>query len=120
MQYRYPGPKPRTREIAIVMLADAAESACRAMGDPAPARIEQLVHDLAMKRLLDGQFDDCDLTMRQLEQVEKSLMKTLLGIYHGRIAYPSSLASSVPPATAVGLAATEAAEPPPQRAARPA
>jgi cyclic-di-AMP phosphodiesterase PgpH len=105
MQYRYPGPKPRTREIAIVMLADAAESACRAVcramgGDPAPARIEQLVHDLAMKRLLDGQFDECDLTMRQLEQVEKSLVKTLLGIYHGRIAYPSNQVPAATPATA--------------------
>jgi hypothetical protein len=120
MQYRYPGPKPRTREIAIVMLADAAESACRAMGDPAPARIEQLVHDLAMKRLLDGQFDDCDLTMRQLEQVEKSLMKTLLGIYHGRIAYPSSLASSVPPTPAAPTLSLVTDEPPPQRAVGPA
>jgi hypothetical protein len=118
MQYRYPGPKPRTREIAIVMLADAAESACRAVcramgGDPAPARIEQLVHDLAMKRLLDGQFDECDLTMRQLEQIEKSLVKTLLGIYHGRIAYPSNLVPAAVPATAATTMRL-ASEPPAQ------
>lgn len=88
-QYRYPGPKPRTREIAILMLADACESACRAMDDPNASRIETLVHDMAMKRLLDGQFDESDLTMRELELIERSLVKSLLGLYHGRIAYPS-------------------------------
>jgi hypothetical protein len=88
MQYRYPGPKPRTKEVAIVMLADCVESATRAMREWTPARIETLVHDLAMKRLLDGQFDECDLTIRELERVERAMVKTLLGIYHGRIAYP--------------------------------
>ena len=88
-QYRYPGPKPRSKETAICMLADCCESACRAMQEPNPARVEQLVHDLAMKRLLDGQFDESDLTMRELELIERSLVKSLLGLYHGRIAYPN-------------------------------
>jgi putative nucleotidyltransferase with HDIG domain len=88
-QYRYPGPKPRSKEIAIVMLADAVESAARSMSEPTGARVEALVHELSMKRLLDGQFDECDLTMRELELIERSMMKTLLAIYHGRIAYPS-------------------------------
>lgn len=88
-QYRYPGPRPRTKEVAIVMIADAVESACRAMSEPTASRVETLVHDIALKRLLDGQFDECDLTMRELDQVERSMVKTLLGIYHGRIAYPS-------------------------------
>jgi hypothetical protein len=88
-QYRYPGPKPRSREVAIVMLSDACESACRAMEEPNANRIETLVHELAMKRLLDGQFDECDLTMRELELMERSLVKSLLGLYHGRIQYPS-------------------------------
>jgi putative nucleotidyltransferase with HDIG domain len=87
-QYRYPGPKPRTKEVAIVMLADAVESATRAMKDWTASRIETLVHELALKRLLDGQFDECDLTIRELERVERAMVKTLLGIYHGRIAYP--------------------------------
>ncbi len=87
-QYRYPGPKPKTREIAVVMISDAVESACRCLGEPSAGRIETLVHELAMKRLTDGQFDECDLTMRELEIVERSLVKSLLGIYHGRIAYP--------------------------------
>lgn len=88
-QYRYPGPKPRGKEVAIVMLADCCESACRAMDEPNASRIETLVHDLSMKRLLDGQFDECDLTMRELELIERSLVKSLLGLYHGRIAYPT-------------------------------
>lgn len=89
-QYRYPGPKPKSREIAILMIADAVESATRAMSEPNASRIETLVHDIAMRRLTDGQFDECDLTMRDLEGIERSLVKTLLGIYHGRIAYPST------------------------------
>ncbi|HZZ42507.1 MAG TPA: HDIG domain-containing protein [Tepidisphaeraceae bacterium] len=89
MQYRYPGPKPRSKEVAIVMLADAVESATRAMKEWTAHRIETLVHDLALKRLLDGQFDECELTMRDLEQIERAMVKTLLGIYHGRIAYPA-------------------------------
>lgn len=97
-QYRYPGPKPKTREIAIVMLADCCESAARAMAEPTPSRIESLVNDLAMKRLLDGQLDECDLTMRDLELVKRSLIKSLLGIYHGRIAYPSTIATQAPSA----------------------
>jgi membrane-associated HD superfamily phosphohydrolase len=96
-QYRYPGPKPKSKEVAVVMLADAVESATRAMSEPTASRIETLVHDLAMKRLMDGQFDECDLTMRDLERIERALVKTLLGIYHGRIAYPTK--PSVPQAT---------------------
>ncbi len=104
-QYRYPGPKPKTREIAVVMLADAVESATRAMmsTDPTVSRIEGLVHDLAMKRLLDGQFDECDLTMRELEQIERSMLKTVMGIYHGRIAYPSNATVGVATAEPVAV-----------------
>ena len=98
MQYRYPGPKPRSKEVAIVMVCDAAESACRAMPEPTAARVEGLVHELIMRRLLDGQFDECDLTMRELEVVERSIMKSLMAIYHGRIQYPSTaaLVNSIP------------------------
>lgn len=60
------------------------------MSDPAAHRIETLVHDLIMKRLLDGQFDDCDLTFGELELIEKVvLVKTVLSIHHGRLPYPS-------------------------------
>ncbi|HEB60701.1 MAG TPA: HDIG domain-containing protein [Phycisphaeraceae bacterium] len=90
VEYRYPGPKPRTREAAILMLCDCVESATRAMADPTPARIESLVHSLARKRLLDGQFDDCDLTLRDLYAIEESIIKSTCALYHGRISYPES------------------------------
>jgi putative nucleotidyltransferase with HDIG domain len=109
MQYRYPGPKPRTKEVAIVMICDAAESACRAMPEPTAGRVEGLVHELIMRRLLDGQFDECDLTMRELEIIERSIMKSLMAIYHGRIQYPSTAAliSNIP-VTAAPTAARSA------------
>ncbi len=86
--YRYPGPKPTTRESAVLMLSDAVESASRALTEPTPARIASLVHDLAMKRLLDGQFDECGLTLEELELIEQSLVKSLTAVYHGRVKYP--------------------------------
>lgn len=89
-EYRYPGPKPRTREAAILMLCDAVESATRALTDPTPSRIEALVHELAMKRLTDGQFDESGLTFRELGRIEQRIAKTLSSIYHGRIAYPQA------------------------------
>jgi putative nucleotidyltransferase with HDIG domain len=86
--YRYPGPKPSTRESAVMMLADAVESASRTLTEPTPARIAHLVHELAMKRLLDGQFDECGLTLEELGLVEQSLVKSLTAVYHGRVKYP--------------------------------
>jgi putative nucleotidyltransferase with HDIG domain len=86
--YRYPGPKPQTKEAAVLMVADAVESASRTLVDPAPARIEGLVHDITMKRLLDDQFDECGLTLQELEIIEDSLVKSLTAVYHGRVKYP--------------------------------
>ena len=94
LEYRYPGPKPRTKEAAIVMLCDAVESAARAMGDPTPARIDATVRAIANKRLMDGQFDDCDLTLRELNIIVEAVSRTLASIYHGRIAYPTLTASA--------------------------
>ena len=71
------------------MLADAVEGACRTLVDPAPARIRNLVHELMMKRLLDGQFDECGLTFSELRTIEDSLVKSLTAFYHGRVKYPS-------------------------------
>jgi putative nucleotidyltransferase with HDIG domain len=87
--FRYPGPKPQTKEAAVLMLADAVESASRALVEPTPARIESLVHEIAMKRLLDGQFDCCGLTLHELSTIEDSLVKSLTAVYHGRVKYPS-------------------------------
>jgi len=86
--FRYPGPKPRTKEAAIVMLADVAEGAVRSLSEPTPTKIEAVVHNMAMKRLQDGQFDECDLSLRELSRIEASISKTLAAHHHGRIAYP--------------------------------
>ncbi|USN98449.1 MAG: HDIG domain-containing protein [Phycisphaeraceae bacterium] len=86
--YRYPGPKPRTKEAAILMLADSVESATRTLREPTPSRIESLVQQLANKRLMDGQFDECDLTLRELHKVVESISKSVASIYHGRVSYP--------------------------------
>ncbi|MFZ5831009.1 MAG: HD family phosphohydrolase [Planctomycetota bacterium] len=86
--FRYPGPKPQTKEAAVLMLADAVESASRTLVDPAPARIEGLVRSLAERRLHDGQFDESGLTLRELRTIERSLVISLTSIYHGRIKYP--------------------------------
>ena len=89
VEFRYPGPKPRLREAAILMLADAAESSVRAMPEPTPGRIETQVGAVVSKRLTGGQLDDCDLTLREVHGIEASLTKSLTGIYHGRVRYPS-------------------------------
>jgi putative nucleotidyltransferase with HDIG domain len=86
--FRYPGPKPQTREAGILMVADAVESASRTLSEPTPARLESLVRDLIEKRLHDGQFDECGLTLREIGEIRESLIKSLIGIYHGRVKYP--------------------------------
>ncbi len=95
--FRYPGPKPRSRETAILMLCDGVESAVRALSEPTPGRIEGLVHQMVMERLADGQFEECDITLREVHRVEESIVKSLCAIYHGRIVYPSA---KEPPSTA--------------------
>jgi len=87
VDYRYPGPRPATKEVAITMLSDAVESATRTLTDPTPARIDALVRSLANKRLMDGQFDECDLTFHELSTICESISKTVASIYHGRIRY---------------------------------
>ena len=90
-EFRYVGPKPRTKEAAIVMLSDAVEGAVRSMpAELTPTKIEAAVHNIAMKRLQDGQFDECDLSLRELSQIETSISKTLAAHYHGRVAYPKA------------------------------
>ena len=88
--FRYPGPRPRTKEAAIVMLADSVESASRTITEPTPSRIEGLVGEIVRKKLADGQFDECGITMADLRKIEISLTKSLAGIFHSRIKYPGS------------------------------
>ncbi len=89
-EFRYPGPKPRSRETAILMLCDSTEGAIRTLSEPTAGRIESVVHEIVMARLMDGQFDDCDISLKQLARIEQSIVKSMRAIYHGRIAYPTS------------------------------
>lgn len=91
IEYRYPGPKPRSREAAILMVCDASESAARTLSDPSPLRIDSLVRAIAHKRLMDGQFDQSELTLRDLTIVIETVSRSLASIYHHRIQYPEQV-----------------------------
>jgi hypothetical protein len=88
--FRYPGPKPQTREAAVLMLTDCVESASRTLSEPTPGRIRRLIQDLAMHRLLDGQFDESGLTLQDLALIQASLVKSVTAHYHARVKYPSA------------------------------
>lgn len=87
--FRYPGPKPQTKEAGIVMLADAVEAASRTLTDPTPARIKSLVQRIINNIFLDGQLEECELTLKDLHNIEESFTRILTGIFHQRIDYPT-------------------------------
>jgi membrane-associated HD superfamily phosphohydrolase len=87
--YRYPGPKPQSRETAILMLADGVEAAVRASPGVDGHQIRAIIHRLAQDRLQDGQFDECSLTLRDLAVIEESFAIVLEGISHPRVQYPA-------------------------------
>ena len=86
--FRYTGPKPQTKESAIVSLADIVESASRSLEKPTPQKVEQLVNELIEERIADGQLDECDLTLGELRVIAKRFRFTLMTMLHTRIAYP--------------------------------
>ena len=86
--FRYGGPKPQTRESAVVSLADSIESAARSMERVTPQKIEQLITDIIRKRVADGQLDDCDLRFKDLEAIAEAFRHTLSSMMHSRVAYP--------------------------------
>ena len=86
--FRYSGPKPQTRESAIISLADMVESASRSLEKPTPQKIEQLVTDLISQRIADGQLVECDLTLADLNMIAERFRFTLMTMLHTRIAYP--------------------------------
>ncbi|WP_230199734.1 HD family phosphohydrolase [Bacillus andreraoultii] len=86
--FRYPGPKPQTKEIAVISIADSVEAAVRSMSKPNMEKIESLVKNIIKDKLNDGQFSDCDLTFKELTIIERTLCETLHGIFHNRIEYP--------------------------------
>ncbi|MBE6173297.1 MULTISPECIES: HD family phosphohydrolase [Enterococcus] len=87
-QFRYPGPRPQTREAGIVNIADSCEAAVRAMDHPTSEKIEAFVHNLIEERISDGQLDDSGLTLKEIRKVEKSLVSGLSSTFHSRIKYP--------------------------------
>ena len=88
--YRYPGPRPQSKEAAVVMLADAVEAASRTLDNPSVARIEAMVREISRRRLLEGQFDECGLTLRELGSIEAAFTRILASMFHARIAYPAA------------------------------
>ncbi|MBM4278315.1 MAG: HDIG domain-containing protein [Deltaproteobacteria bacterium] len=87
--FRYPGPKPQTKEAGIVLLADAVEAATRTLSEPTPSRIRGLVQDKIQKIFLDGQLEDCELTLKDLQKIEESFNPILNAFFHKRIEYPT-------------------------------
>jgi hypothetical protein len=88
--YRYPGPKPQTKEAGLVMLADVVEAACRSLTEPTPARIQGLVNRLINSIFSDGQLDECELTLKDIHQIAKHFNQILATIHHKRIEYPAT------------------------------
>jgi len=96
--FRYPGPRPRSKETAIVMLADSCESAVRATRPDSREELDQIVARLIRKRLLDGELDECDLTLRDLDRIRQAFVRTLQGLHHPRIQYPEPTQPAEQPA----------------------
>jgi cyclic-di-AMP phosphodiesterase PgpH len=88
--FRYPGPKPQTKEAGLVMLADVVEASCRTLTNPAPARIKSLVRERIERIYTDGQLDDCELTLKNLNTIADTFTRILNGIFHHRIDYPET------------------------------
>lgn len=114
-EYRYPGPKPRTKEVACVMVCDAAESTARTMTDPSSVKIEQMVRAIADRRLADGQFDECELTMAELTTIVATVSKSLASIYHQRVVYPEA-----PKTSSGAVVVAKPVEPPSPNPPKPA
>jgi len=86
--FRYPGPKPQSKEASILMLADAAESACRSLREPTPGKIEAMVRHISEDKLKDGQYDESGMTLQELRTIEKSIIHSILAVRHIRTGYP--------------------------------
>ena len=88
--FRYPGPKPQTKETAIVLLADSVEAASRTLEDPTPARIKSLVQKIINNKFIDSQLDECELTLKDMYKIAESFVRILTGIFHTRVEYPEN------------------------------
>ncbi len=105
-EFRYPGPKPQFREAALCMLADSIEAAARSLDEPTPVRLQNIVRNIIQRKFMDGQLDDCNLTLRDLSKVETAFSRILLGIYHQRIDYPRHAGGGASDSPAIPLFST--------------
>lgn len=93
--FLYPGPKPQTKETGIVMLADSVEAATRSLTDITPQKLESAIDNMIKHRFMEGQLDECDLTLRDLTKIREAFLKILIGTYHQRIKYPEQDVASI-------------------------
>ncbi|MCE3010427.1 MAG: HDIG domain-containing protein [Proteobacteria bacterium] len=105
-EFRYPGPKPQFREAALCMLADSIEAASRSLDEPTPVRLQNIVRNITQRKFMEGQLDECSLTLKDLSKVEESFTRILLGIYHQRIDYPRAAGGGASEAPAKTLFST--------------
>jgi putative nucleotidyltransferase with HDIG domain len=96
--FRHPGPKPRSKEAGIVMLADGTEASVRSLEEKTPERIGEMVERIVSEKVADGQLDECDLTLRDVQRVKEAFRELLAGVYHERIPYPEDRIARLPPA----------------------
>ncbi len=90
LDYRYPGPKPQTKETGILMLADAVEATARTLDDPSPQKLEVAIDEIIKKRFVEGELDECPLTLKDLTKIKTAFLGVLVGIYHARVKYPGA------------------------------
>jgi membrane-associated HD superfamily phosphohydrolase len=106
--FRYPGPKPQFKEAALLMLGDSIEAAARSLDEPTSGRLTSLVKNIIQSKFLDGQLEECDLTLADLSIIEETYRRVILGIYHQRIDYPTQqpprLPAALPPAASIAKA----------------
>ena len=93
--FRYQGPKPQTKEAAVISIADSVEAAVRSMKEPTPEKVQQCIQSIIQDRVQDNQLDECDVSMRELKIIERALCETLNGIFHSRIEYPKEAQEEV-------------------------
>jgi putative nucleotidyltransferase with HDIG domain len=105
--FRYPGPKPRSKAAAIVMLADSVEAAARTLQKPTPTKIEMLVRQIIRNNLDDGQLDESPLSLRDLNDIALTFTRILTGIYHQRIEYPEKIMEEMGPSSPIASAASK-------------
>ena len=95
--FRYPGPKPQSKETAVALLSDSVEAASRSLKDPNPESIRTLVRKIINDKFIDGQLDECDLTLRDLYKIQESFVHDLMAIFHTRVSYPDKPESADKP-----------------------